>query len=217
MIALICAFLLIAALAWHAGYLHSKLRKLRKEHCSLHFSHLYLKNEYTDVFLRRLGKVEEKVEAAFAPTIVAVPDYVTCTTSWDAVAPLTTETLKAAVEKLNEEDLVWRRRYEEPCAGICPKCGEERVEWPAGVGFGPCEGCAARARARKYQHVTYAVSIGAARPAAVYWCPQCGCYHPYTEVEKREDAVYAQLTNARGRLVFYDWEGLCTSRCSPLF
>jgi len=29
----------------------------------------------------------------------------------------------------------------EPCGGICPKCGEERIEWPAGVGFGECLSC----------------------------------------------------------------------------
>jgi len=114
MIAVICAFVLIAALAGHAGYLHSQVRRLRR------LDRPAPKLLYSDLFAKRLDKVEEMVNAVFKPQFVYTP-------------------AKPAYRLMT---LAERRQQEEPCTGICPKCGGKRVGGPAGAGFGECLGCA---------------------------------------------------------------------------
>jgi hypothetical protein len=123
--ATIMALVLIALLAGHAGYLNAEVRRSRRR-----LDALAPKPTFSDLFFGRMDKMEGLINAVFAPQFVYLP----------------------AKPEFRMMTLAERRKIEEPCSGICPKCGEERSEWPAGVGFGTCWGCEEQERVQDLLH-----------------------------------------------------------------
>jgi len=191
MIAVICAFVLIAALAWHSGYLHSQVRRLHRRCDGLftiidgdkkHLDKLEKRIDKSSIYVQavearidrvearigtpanrpmtlaeRLGAGEDTVNAVYTAAMAHNDWLFSKTNPYSAARPLTLAE-RRQIDALRSPQLcecgnnstgdghcrfcaARRRQWEEPCSGICPKCGEERVEWPAGVGFGECHGC----------------------------------------------------------------------------